>query len=225
MQQWTRRFLQVADTPHNTETRARIRAFFADGMERFGLPAAVEVLPALLHASVLLFYVGLVDFLFNVNHTIAYTLLALVSSAVLIYLLLTIMPLYYHNSPYQTPLTSLVWFVVEASPLFVLWLRPRTNAVKMAICERLTKIRHGMRHSLEMQVDNTVRIANARALKWTLRSLDEDDKMEEFLDGLPGLFQISVGNHAQVIKRKLEGLVEPVIDQLFVTCIPRSLPD
>ena len=49
--------------------------------------------------------------------------------------------------------------------------------------------------------------------------------MEEFLDGLPGLFQVSVGNHAQVIKRKLEGLVEPVIEQLFVTCIPRFLPE
>jgi hypothetical protein len=52
-----------------------------------------------------------------------------------------------------------------------------------------------MHHSLEMQVDNTVRIAAACALKWTLRSLDEDDKAEEILDALLGLFQAPVGNH------------------------------
>jgi hypothetical protein len=45
-------------------------------VEKFGLAAAVEVLPALLHASVLLFHIGLVDFLFSINHTVAFILLA-----------------------------------------------------------------------------------------------------------------------------------------------------
>ena len=53
MQQWTRRYVQVADRPYNPPKRARIRAFFADGVEKFALAAAVEVLPALLHVSVL----------------------------------------------------------------------------------------------------------------------------------------------------------------------------
>ncbi|KAH9992202.1 hypothetical protein BJV74DRAFT_401965 [Russula compacta] len=110
MQQWTRRYVQVADRPYGPPKRARIRAFFAAGVERFGLAAAVEVLPALLHASVLLFYIGLVDFLININHTVAFCLLALVAAGVLIYFILTIMPLFFHNSPYQTPLSALVWF-------------------------------------------------------------------------------------------------------------------
>jgi hypothetical protein len=71
MQQWTRRYMQVADRPYGPPKRARIRAFFADGVDKFALAAAVEVLPALLHASVLLFYIGLVDFLININHTVA----------------------------------------------------------------------------------------------------------------------------------------------------------
>jgi len=77
------------------------------------------------------------------------------------------MPLYYHNSPYQTPLTSFVWFVIEVAPLLLPWLRPRTNAVKKAIHERWTKVnlKHGMGHSelFEKQVDNTGQIAAARA--------------------------------------------------------------
>ncbi|KAI0268472.1 hypothetical protein BGY98DRAFT_895452, partial [Russula aff. rugulosa BPL654] len=107
MQQWTRRYMQVAGRPYGPPKRARIRAFFAAGVEKFGLPAAVEVLPALLHASVLLFYIGLVDFLLNINHTVAFFLLTWAAMGCLIYFILTIMPLFYPNSPYQTPLSSL----------------------------------------------------------------------------------------------------------------------
>ena len=46
----------------------------------------------------------------------------LVSFAVLVYFLLTIMPLHYHNSPYQTPLSSFVWSIIKAALLIKLWL-------------------------------------------------------------------------------------------------------
>lgn len=225
MQQWTRRYVQVADRPYNPPKRARIRAFFADGVERFGLAAAVEVLPALLHASVLLFYIGLVDFLLSINHTVAFILLALVSFGVVAYFLLTIMPLYYHNSPYQTPLSALVWFMIEAAPLIKLWLRRRTEAVQNAIRERRSKIKQGMRLALEKKASNPTSQADARALQWTLMSLDEDHELEEFLDGLPGLFHGSMAHHAQGIKSELERLVDPVADKLLATCTTGLLPE
>lgn len=225
MQQWTRRYVQVADRPYNPPKRARIRAFFADGVEKFGLAAAVEVLPALLHASVLLFYVGLVDFLFGINHTVAFILLALVTTGVLVYALLTIMPLYYHNSPYQTPISALVWFVIEAAPLIKLWFLRRTDAVQNAIRERRQKIKQGMRLALEKKANNPTSQADARALQWTLMSLDEDHELEEFLDGLPGLFHGSMAPHAQGIKPELQRLVDPVADKLLATCTTGLLPE
>src|SRR5712672_366962 len=85
MQQWTQRYVRVADGPYGPSKQARIRAFFTDGVERFALPAAAEVLPVLLHASLLLFCAGLVDFLFNINHTVAYSFLTLVVLGVMIY--------------------------------------------------------------------------------------------------------------------------------------------
>ena len=41
--------MQVADWPYSPPKRARIRAYFADGIEKFAFAAAVEVLPVLLH--------------------------------------------------------------------------------------------------------------------------------------------------------------------------------
>jgi hypothetical protein len=225
MQQWTRRYVQVADRPYGPTKRARIRAYFAHGVEKFGLAAAVEVLPALLHASVLLFYIGLVDFLFNINHTIAYCLLSLVALGVLIYFLLTIMPLFFHNSPYQTPLSALVWFAIEASPLIKLWLRRKTDHVKDAIRDRKARIKHGMRLALEKTAVGLTSHTDARALQWTLMSLDEDHELEEFLDGLPGLFHGSTRHRSMPLKGELEQLVDPVADKLFATCTTGLLPD
>lgn len=225
MQQWTRRYVQVADRPYGPPKRARIRAFFAAGVEKFGLAAAVEVLPALLHASVLLFYVGLVDFLINVNHTVAFCLLALVATGVLIYFILTIMPLFFHNSPYQTPLSALVWFTIEAAPLLRLWLRRRTESAQDAIRERRARIAEGMRRALEKTATVLASQVDAHALQWTLMSLDEDHELEEFLDGLPGLFHGSMRHHTSGLKQELEHSVNPVANKLLATCTTGLLPE
>ena len=227
MQQWTRRYMQVADRPYGPPKRARIRAFFADGVEKFALAAAVEVLPALLHASVLLFYVGLVDFLININHTVAFILMTWVAVGCLIYFILTIMPLFYPNSPYQTPLSSLCWLALEATPLLKLWVRRRNETVQTAIRERRTKIGQGMRRALESKATrlNARADADTNALRWTLRSLDEDHELEEFLDGIPGLFHGSSRHHSLGLKAGLEKLVKPVADKLFATCTTGLLPE
>ncbi|KAI0298061.1 hypothetical protein B0F90DRAFT_1736076 [Multifurca ochricompacta] len=225
MQQWTRRYVQVADRPYAPPKRARIRAFFAEGVEKFGLAAAVEVLPALLHTSVLLFYIGLIDFLFNINHTVAYSLLSLVAFAVLIYFVLSIMPLYFHNSPYQTPLSSVLWFMMEATPLVRLWLSGKSVAVQNAIRDRRDRIEQGMRRALEKTASSLTWKADAHALEWTLVSLDEDHELEEFLDGIPGLFHPSTRRHFPELKNALESTLKPVTDRLLATCSSGLLPE
>ncbi|KAI9511927.1 hypothetical protein F5148DRAFT_974518 [Russula earlei] len=125
MQQWVRRYLQVSRPWYATYKRARIRAFFAEGVERFGLPRAVEALPALLHASVFFFFAGLVDFLININHTVAFSLLSAVAVGASAYFLCTVLPLVYPNSPYQTPLTNLLWMFQQTTLILSLNLMRR----------------------------------------------------------------------------------------------------
>ncbi|KAF8475257.1 hypothetical protein DFH94DRAFT_603116, partial [Russula ochroleuca] len=65
LHQWARRYIRVTQPARcSPEKRARIRAFFADGVDKMHMPWAVEGLPALLHLSLFLFFGGLVIFLF-----------------------------------------------------------------------------------------------------------------------------------------------------------------
>ncbi|KAH9030913.1 hypothetical protein EDB85DRAFT_1866109, partial [Lactarius pseudohatsudake] len=59
LQQWARRYLKVTQPRYSLHKRARIRAFFAEGVDRFLLPWAVEALPTLLHVSLFLFFAGI----------------------------------------------------------------------------------------------------------------------------------------------------------------------
>jgi len=224
VQQWTRRYLLVVNRPYSPSKRARIRAFFADGAERFGLQTAIEILPSFLRFSVLLFCIGLVDFLLNLNRFVGLTLLSLFTVAALIYILLTIMPFRYHNSPFRTSLSALIWFIIEGAPLLKLWLRGRTESVQDAIRERRHKIRRGMSFAPEKRADNRISQVDARALRWTLGSLHQDYELEDFLDRLPGLFH-GMTRYAQGIKSELERLVMPVADKLFATCSSGLLPE
>ena len=192
VQQWTRRYLLVADRPYSPPKRARIRAFFADGVDRFGLQTAIKILPSFLRFSILLFFIGLVDFLLNLNRIVDLTLLSLFTVAGLIYILLTIMPLCYHNSPFRTSLSALIWFIVEVATLLMLWLRRRTETVQYAL--RHNKIRRGMRY------------------------LHQDHELEDFPDRLPRLFHEKTSDITQVLKSGLEHLVVSVADKLLVTC-------
>ncbi|KAI0246693.1 hypothetical protein BJV78DRAFT_117350 [Lactifluus subvellereus] len=221
MQQWTRRYVQAVDRPYAPPNRARIRAFFAEGVQKFGLGAAVEMLPGLLHTSFVLFYIGLVDFFYNINDTVAHCLLTLVALGVLLYVVLSIMPLFYPNSPYQTPLSTVLWFVMEAAPLVKHWLRSQTVVMQ----ERQKKIGQGMRRALEKRAPNNWQV-DARALRWTLNSLDGDRELEEeFLDALPGVFRDSTSQESQDPRKKMHEAVKLVAHELLATCSTGLLPE
>src|SRR6266853_2766331 len=70
-QQWARRYIKVTQPARRSPNdRARVRAFFANGMDKFHAPAVIEHLPDLIHFSLFLFFVGLITYLFNIDHTV-----------------------------------------------------------------------------------------------------------------------------------------------------------
>ncbi|KAI0048836.1 hypothetical protein FA95DRAFT_1490240, partial [Auriscalpium vulgare] len=108
MQQWTRKYLldaQSAQRDGAPQRRGHVHAYLFMGLQTFKMKSAVEALPALLHTSVALFFVGLVDFLFSVNTTVAQVILGFAVAGATVYLALTFLPFVSPNAPYATPLS------------------------------------------------------------------------------------------------------------------------
>ncbi|KAH8987010.1 hypothetical protein EDB92DRAFT_1948779 [Lactarius akahatsu] len=201
LQQWARRYVRVTQPRYSPHKRARIRAFFAEGIEKLHLPWAVEALPALLHIAVFLFFAGLIVFLCTINHTVFSIVLWCIGFCVALYLYITLLPIFRHDSPYYTPLTTVAWFCATGISWLVLrtlkavaselhghklvsldsWYRISVveNRLNKRFFSGFTKETEGSALRLSSDID-------VRGLSMTFNSLEEDHELEQFLEGIPG---------------------------------------
>ncbi|KAH9965678.1 hypothetical protein BGW80DRAFT_1107461, partial [Lactifluus volemus] len=106
LQQWGRRFVTITHPPrYSRYNTAPIRAFFDNGVKKFHLRGSVERLTALLHLSLFLFFSGLIVFLFNIDHTVFSWVASWIGLAGSVYGCITVMPIFWHDSPYYAPLS------------------------------------------------------------------------------------------------------------------------
>ncbi|KAH9170378.1 hypothetical protein EDB89DRAFT_2098028, partial [Lactarius sanguifluus] len=80
MQQWARRYQELAQHHGAPHRRARMRAYVFDGISKFGMARAVATMPTILHISVFLFFAGLIDFLFPIDKNVSYFTLGWVAA-------------------------------------------------------------------------------------------------------------------------------------------------
>ena len=240
MQQWARRYKELAQSHGAPHRRGRIRAYIFDGIRKFGMTQAVATMPLLLHISVFLFFVGLVEFLFPTDTTVSNFTLALVVAFALAYAILTVSPNLYLNCPYATPLSGVTWrlsqlFVIlclrtalgiEAlfhNPIFKLWGRFNRHVAELSIEDWMKTLkdkveahRHrlfgGLRKSIERNANEDSPIVVPSALEWTLTALDEDKEIEKFASGVPGLFDSHTIPDASILSLMS---IKPQTDAIF----------
>ena len=207
LQQWARRYLQIIQRNHAPHVRAHIREYFFRGTYKFGIIGLAEFLPCLLLVSVLLFFVGLVGFAFQANQTVAHITIACVGLCFLAYMVLTLTPLIFLNCPYYTPLTSIILFTTQKVPLFFSTVLYRgTKYLHKNLGSRVGADRVKRYHDTykkkakswsEDAISKLSSLATKRisldiyktALTWTLLQLDQDHELEEFVAGIPGLYE------------------------------------
>src|SRR6266702_1384968 len=216
MQQWARRYQELAQHHGAPHRRARMRAYVFDGISRFGMARAVATMPTILHISVFLFFAGLVDFLFPIDKTVSYFTFGWVAAFALAYTTLTVLPNLYLNCPYATPLSGFTWrfsqFSVVAvlkaalgiedlfhNSLLKLWSRVNQHvagpgierwreALKNQVKVHRQWLSDGLRKSIERNAKDAPSTVVTSALEWTLTALDEDKEIETFAAGVPGFF-------------------------------------
>lgn len=75
--------------------------------------AVVEIIPFLLHLSLLFFLAGLFAYLLAINDIVAYLILGILVACTVIYTLITFLPAFCLNCPYRTPLSPLTWNILR----------------------------------------------------------------------------------------------------------------
>ena len=225
MQQWARRYQELAQRRVAFHRRGRMRSYIFDGVHRFGMARAVATMPTLLHISVFLFFAGLVDFLFPIYAIVAYAALGCITVFTLAYSILTVLPNVYLNCPYGTPLSGFTWRMSQLTMIGFLWTvlkvdglsRKSLSKLKSLLNQRApetpepTKWRktledqveirgkwfsQGIRKSVELSALKADSTVVTSALLWTLEALDEEKEIENFAAQVPGFFDSRVDKDA-----------------------------
>ncbi|KAK6995905.1 hypothetical protein R3P38DRAFT_2374909, partial [Favolaschia claudopus] len=176
VEQWARDFKYKTEMRSAPVIRARIFSYLYYGLKRFNMHAVVEIIPFLLHASLILFFAGLVAFLVPVNKAVMISVIILLGIVVIAYTTLTggtVFPLFSSQSPYQTPLSTGLWRAIRL--ICSIWQSPlERNALPTSLVDAMNKA------ALEDSAQRAHR--DYHALSWTLGSLSDDVELEPFLD-------------------------------------------
>ncbi|KZP12379.1 hypothetical protein FIBSPDRAFT_936956 [Athelia psychrophila] len=211
VQQWARHYTQAIQRRPAPHVQARIRRYLFKGMEKFKMSAVVEGIPTLLHASVFLFFAGLVDFLYQVNLHIAVVTLSIIAACGGLYFFITILPVLYRQSPFRTPLSEPCWAFCR----FLGLLRHRRDG-------KWARLEGSMVEGREFLAGDS----NARSTKlavaglcWALKNLTEDAELQPFVEGIPAF---CTSNEDAVVMEKIlldqDAQLLPRIIALLQTC-------
>ncbi|KAF7364580.1 hypothetical protein MVEN_00327000 [Mycena venus] len=189
LEQWARDFLYRAEMRSAPVIRARIFSYLYYGLKRFNMHTVVDIIPLLLHTSLLFFYAGLITFLLPINLGIAALVASLLLIVVATYSLLTLLPLWHSDCPYRTPLSGIFWRV--STNLRALWRRRRQETTP----ENSDSLHSSSSTETLVEVisDRAMAVSDARsardyrALVWTVKSLADDVELEPFVAAIPDI--------------------------------------
>ena len=231
LHQWACRYTRITQpvscSPHK---RARIRAFFAEGVEALNFHWAVGALPILLHVALSLFFAGLLVFLFNVNQTAFSTVVGWVTLSGGIYACITLMPIFRYDSPYYAPLSSTAWLLYTGILYVffkVLCLIPHRLDIPDPLRDMKIRYREWALGGVERAANDTASEQSSKVdgyvLDWTTGALSGDDALERFFEALPG-FCLSKEVRARVpsplrikIRQVMDGFLDRTLSSEFIS--------
>ena len=228
IQRWARQYLGRAQPFRcHPEKRARMRAFYADGVDNMYIPWAVEGLPALLHVSLFLFFGGVAIFLFDVDREVFSYVIWWIGLFCLVYGMITVLPSIWHESPYSSPLSAPAWFllsfmVIMISPylyvvivicydicrcLVFFFCADRLERMNRwfvlhfggieKFCDRWLNMVYGVERTAEKVVSERLSKIDSRILDWTITTLGDDDSLKIFFETIPGFINSKLVKHLE----------------------------
>ena len=206
----------------------------------------VESIPTVLHVAVLLFILGLIQFLFSVNLTVAGVVLGIFLLLVSLYFALTILPIIWAECPYRAPFSVLVRYAViwQMKLIYKILNKIYLATSRGSLLEKWSEVgryrldaitpEYNLAMSREKKAQDLSSDASKRRidreLRWTLASLTTDSELEPFVAGLPTLLSVSADQSGsqEVSGAMISILLKPYglvthIARLLHTCIPPTI--
>jgi hypothetical protein len=183
--QWVQHFLHHAEMRPAPVIGARIMSYFYYGIRRFDMHAVVIAVPLLFHASLFFFFAGLIAFLIPVNLVVMGVCSTVPFIFLVIYCVITLLPLRYLDCPYRTPLSGALWHTIRR---FRRIIGSRNCSADTRPPMHDTTMVAAMTREATADSDERAR-RDSRALSWTVKSLVDDEQLEQFVDSIPGLLQ------------------------------------
>jgi Family of unknown function (DUF6535)/Ubiquitin carboxyl-terminal hydrolase len=184
-----------------------MRAFFAGGIDKMHIPWAVEGLPMLLHLSLFLFFGGLAIFLFNVDREVFGCVICWIGLFLMVYGMITLLPLIRHDSPYNSPLSRPAWFLYTSIQYMMFKIRAdftsrsihyRTRRHVRRLRDRYQRwMSGGLEKAAEETVSKRSSEIDLQILDWTLSALGDDDSLKRFFEAIPGFFNSKLVKHLE----------------------------
>ena len=241
VQQWVRRYIKVTQPVRcSPQERARVRAFFTIGVAKFRLPSVVEILPTMVHLSLFLFLIGLLNYLSNTN-SVVFSIVAFCAALILfLYVCTTLMSMYWLNCPYHTPFGSKGMCLLG---VLTLPLAMDTRNISILVITGISCILYLLRRwtrsgkstrnwifrDTEERVEEAIKRRSSEldthVLEFALDALREDDAREEFLELIPGFYRSDAAKDLrQCLPKNVRSKIHrTLVDFLSRTLLPNSV--
>lgn len=159
--------------------------------------ALVDIIPSLLHLSLLFFFGGLVAFLQPVHRLLISLMSTVLAVFLILYLTFTILPVIRISSPYQTPISPLLWRVLTFSCTLFKCFMLKADGLIPNMVDALV---HESYHSDKEKRD-------LLSVAWTLGSLVDDLELLPFIEAIPDVIYGPRGlriDNFHLLRRTLE---------------------
>jgi Family of unknown function (DUF6535) len=221
IQQWCYEYLKHANpwaAPHDC---GRVRTYLFQGLAMRGFIYGTH---ALLHISVFLFFWAISDFFHMVHEQFGNVASYTLYMSAIIYILLSISPLMFSNSPCNTPMTPLVrtgWIAFLIIIRFPLWClsRDRSRPFDLTGFPYYEGIQFNRARLYSIKAEERAEKLELYAMKWLFtENVFSDKDMDMFLEGLPGYIFSSHTKKGQLDKYLTADYILSRIKEHLITC-------
>ena len=226
IQRWAQRYIRVIQQPgYCPHRRARVLAFFFEGVGKFHTPWVSKVLMSTLHLSFCLFFAGLLVLLFKIDYAVFHALIWFLVLVLMAYIWITILPIFFLNSSYYTPLSSTIWFLYTGVP------HATFKALSFVFCDSRcfdglktyyhNRLFDGVGKTVEriaLQLPSEIDFCVFRS---TFDALGEDGARSRFLAATPGFFskhvEVPQENFSNEFRSKFRSVLDGFLDRTFLS--------